>query len=510
MRRNGGGSQRRLIRWLGLAACVGIVLQSSASEPLSGAVITGSSAYTPERLFPAYQALLGRPVDPQIARAILANIESRYLQDGYLKPRLVLRGELLDEGILRIDVFETRLTDVQITGSGGPHETRITRATQSLLADPLLRQGTLSRALEHLRALPGLSVIASTKADPQVPNGVILLLTIRYTPVSARLEWTNLGTEEIGPNFVSTSVTLNSLMGQREQLSLLFTTATQYSNYHGAGITFVTPIADHGTVVTLSGFRSASNPTLTADPIDLAFPHSAAGLQLSQRLADTGREVLQMFVGYDYDDSRIRYQKVDLESDRVSVAQLGLRYEGRVSENPVGGQLSVRKGLNVFGAGVTAINGGSLPANFTVIGGQAVAVVPWNTVLTGRFSLLGQWTDDILPFDERFKIGTDVLARAFKTAEFAGDDGIGAKAEMRARIPPFATRLGEPTVFGYSDYAATWQHNLSAQEHATTVGLGLAWGSRFFDGSVEWAKPVVVSSGGPMDWAVLGKASLSF
>jgi hemolysin activation/secretion protein len=489
---------------------VGFVLQSGASEPLSGAVITGSTAYTPETLFSVYRALLGQQVDVQGARAVLANIESKYIQDGYLKPRVVMRSELLDEGILRVDVFETKLTDVQISGRSGPHQSRVDRTKDELLADPLLRRATIRRALERLRALPGLTVTANTKADPKVANGVILLLTVRYAPLSARVEWTNFGTDEIGPDFISTSVTLNSISGGREQLSLMFVTATQYSNYHGAGVTFSTPVADYGTTLSLSGFRSAADPTLTADPIDLAFPHSAASFQVTQELAETGSQILRAFLGYDYDDSRIRYQKVDLETDRVSVAQSGIRIEGRISDSPFAGQLSVRRGLNVFGAGVTAVNGMSLSSNFTVIGAQAVAVIPWNEVLSSRFSLLGQWSGDILPFDERFKIGTDVLARAFKTAEFAGDAGAGAKAEMRARIPFLSSCLGEPTAFGYSDYGSTWQHNLSSQEHAATVGLGIAWDSQYLSASVEWARPVAVSDGSPMDWAVLGDVTLKF
>jgi hemolysin activation/secretion protein len=485
-------------------------MPSEAAEPLSGAVITGSSAYTPEMLFPMYRDLLGQQIDQRGARALLANIESKYVQDGYLKPRLLLRDELLNEGILRVDVYETQLTDVQISGNSGPNQSYVKRVTERLLATPLLRQGSISRAVAQLRALPGLSVAANTKADPKVPNGVILLLTLTYQPVAARLEWTNFGTDEIGPDFISTSVTFNGLLGAREQLSLLFVTATRYSNYHGAGFTLTTPVADHGTVVTLSGFRSTSDPTLSLIPIDLAFPHNVANLQVTQSVLDTGNQQLRLFLGYDYDDARIRYENIDLESDQVSVAQAGVRFDASGSDTAFAGQLGLRKGLNVFGAGVTAINGDSLPANFTVIGAQAVAAIAWNSVLTSRVTLLGQWTDDILPFEERFKIGTDVLARTFKTAEYAGDDGVGIKAEMRARIPYLATRFGTPSAFGYSDYGTTWQHNLSAREHATTVGLGLAWDSRYLGGTVEWTRPVTVSEGVPMDWTVLGDVVLKF
>jgi hypothetical protein len=38
----------------------------------------------------------------------------------------------------------------------------------------------------------------------------------------------------------------------------------------------------------------------------------------------------------------------------------------------------------------------------------------------------------------------------------------------------------------------------------------MAWESRFLGASIEWAKPVAVSAGSPMDWAALGDVTVRF
>jgi hemolysin activation/secretion protein len=450
----------KLRRLLALVCALGFAVLAHARAPLSGAVITGSTAYTPEGLFPVYRDMLGHDIDPLQARAILSSIESKYVHDGYLRPRLILRDELLSDGILRVDVYESKLTDLQLTGVLGPHRKRIEEVRTRLLAEPLLHRQTISLALRQLRALPGLTIVANTKEDPSTPNGLILTLRVKYSPVSASLEWTNFGTNEIGPNFISASATLNSVFGGREQLNLMYVTAANYSNYHGGGLTFSTPVANHGTSVSVSGFRSASDPSFGDSAIALAFPHDIAGARVTQSLLESERQAVSAYIGYDYDDSSIRYEGIDLETDSLRVLEAGLQVAGRISELPYAAGLGVRRGLNAFGAGVSAINGTSLPSIYTVVIGKSILVVPLNSIFSSRLSLLGQWTGDVLPYEERFKIGSDLLARAFRTAEFAGDDGLGVKAELHVRLPsPFA-RYGTPTLFGYSDYGEAWQHNL--------------------------------------------------
>jgi hemolysin activation/secretion protein len=500
----------RGLKRLGALALLVFVTQTQCRELLTGTVITGSTAYTPEALFPLYRESLGHEIDAATMRVIVTNIESKYLHDGYFRPLLVIREDLLALGILRVDVYEARVTDLRVNGDAGPHQSRVSRLTGELLAQPLLRQQTIPQALKALRALPGLTVDASTHADLSVSNGVVLSLQLRYRPISARIEWTNWGTSQLGPDFLSTTLTANGLFGGREQLSVLLVTATNFGNYHGAGASFATELNQGGTTVSVTGFHSASQPSFSSEPIDLAYPHDVGGLRLTQPLLDRDRQSLRAYLGVDYNDSLIQYQGVDLQSDRLRVAFLGAQVEGRLAQVPYGAALGIRRGINGLGSGIVAIDGSTLATNYTVATGETAILVPLNGVLTTRLSLLGQWSADVLPYEERFKIGSDALARAFKTAEFAGDSGVGMKAELRARIGGIPARFGAPSAFTYADYGQVWQRDLSIEQHAATAGFGFRWEADYVAGSLELAKPVAVSPYAPHGWSVLGDLSVQY
>jgi hemolysin activation/secretion protein len=499
-----------LLAGLVAAALLGFCRPAHSREPLTGAVITGSSAYSQEALFPMYRDSLGRQIDSRTTRVILTKIESRYLRDGYVKPLLIVHDEPLTEGILRVDVYEARITGVRLSGDAGPHQQRVARVAQELQSQTPLKQTAIPLGLKTLRTLPGLALEASTRADSTVRNGVILLLRLHYRPLSAEVAWSNWGTSEIGPNFVSTTLSANGLLGGREQLSVLLISAMDFSNYHGAGATLAAPLNERGTSLAVTAFHSAAQPNFSSLPVDLAYPHDLGNLQLNQALLDNGRESLRMYMGIDYDDSLIQYQGVDLQSDRLRVGFLGLQSDGRFAGMSYGSALGVRRGINGLGSGSVAIDGTTLATNYTVATGQSVVVVPLSSIFSTRLTFLGQWSADVLPYEERFKIGTEVLARAFRTAEFAGDSGVGMKAELRSRVPGVPARLGVPSIFAYSDYGEVWQRDLAIEQHAAIAGLGVRWDSNHVTGTLELAKPVAASANAPNEWSVLGDLTVAY
>jgi hemolysin activation/secretion protein len=227
-------------------------------------------------------------------------------------------------------------------------------------------------------------------------------------------------------------------------------------------------------------------------------------------LLDNGHESLRTYMGIDYDDSLIQYQGVDLQSDRLRVGFLGLQSDGRVAGISYGSALGIRRGINGLGSGVVAIDGTTLATNYTVATGQSVVVVPLSSVFSTRLTFLGQWCANVLPYEERFKIGTEVLARAFRTAEFAGDSGVGMRAELRARVPGLPVRFGAPSLFAYSDYGEVWQRDLSIEQHAATAGFGLRWDSNHITGSLELAKAVAASANASNAWSVLGDLTVAY
>ena len=82
-------------------------------------MIDGVTAYSPVALFPVYRGQLGQPISSESARHIVAEIEAMYMRDGYSRPEFRLQNDLVGSGVLQIEVFEARLSGIEVEGNAG-------------------------------------------------------------------------------------------------------------------------------------------------------------------------------------------------------------------------------------------------------------------------------------------------------------------------------------------------------------------------------------------------------
>ena len=136
--------------------------------------------------------------------------------------------------------------------------------------------------------------------------------------------------------------------------------------------------------------------------------------------------------------------------------------------------LQVRHGLNAFW--MTKL--------------QFTELVHFAPSWTVRLEAFGQQSAYVLPDRERYKIGGERLGRDFEVTEMAGDQGLGAKAELRREMPSAAAMVGKTSVYGFYDFAAAWKQDLPGRESAATAGLGVAVEYWRLSGSIEIAKPL--------------------
>jgi hemolysin activation/secretion protein len=496
---------------LALAAVMVCSSHLSNAATLDGTVIVGSQVYSPAALFPAYRDVLGRSADSANARAVLASIESLYVHDGYFKPQLVVRDDLLHQGILRIDVYEAQLTDVKVSGNAGPYRGELDRVVGGLRKSAPLRRAAIPAALKKLRALPGLTVTATTRADATIRNGVVLALGLTYRPLAVTAHYTNRGLGSIGPNFLSAALVENGLLGQAEQFGVLITSGFQYSEYHGGGAFLDLPLDRYGTSLSLSAFHSNSQPTLFGSDVGLRLPHDVGNVRFSQVVADLEHGTLTAHAGLDYDDTMVQFEGANLESDRLRVAVVGLDAAGVAgTSTPYSVALQFRRGLDALGSGVSYIDGTVLPADYSIARLDAALVVPLGSLMSARLNFEGQLTGDVVPYEERFKIGTEALGRAFNTAVIAGDSGAGIKGQVVLPVQGLGSWFGKPSVYGYADYGTAWLHDLNIQQYATTVGSGLALDYRQVSGSLELGKPVGFSASLPHGFTLLADVTARF
>jgi hemolysin activation/secretion protein len=485
--------------------------QAGESAPFASAVIRGSSAYAPVDLFPAYRDQLGNIIDAKSAREVIAGIEAMYARDGYLKPRIQVWDDLLPEGILRVDVHEVWVVDAVVQGDAGPYAERVKQAAQQLMTELPLRSRSIPDALQSLRGLPGLDLAANVAEQPGAEGGIVLKLRAAYRPLNVTMQWSNRGTEEVGPNFYSVQVVENNLLHARERIGAFFSTAAPTSEYHMVGGFAEVPVGTLDTQLSLSGFHSNSQPTLGGTQYDLFYPQDSISLSVSHWFVNRDRFALSAGFGADYTDTRIIFEGLEMESDQLRVAQMNLRLQGMVGEaGAYTLSLRWRRGLDAFGSGIVFYDGSTLDPAYDVGALDFAYTAPIGSSLRWSLGLVGQMSSRELPFVEQFKVGGMQLGRGLRAAMLAGESGAGAKFELSyhfRNVPPW---LGTTSVFGYSDHGTVWQRGVPDSQYLGTAGVGLqtelAWGRL----AAEIGKPVTFSGSKPAGTSSFVEAQIRF
>jgi hemolysin activation/secretion protein len=465
----------------------------AVDEPtLNATAIDGSSAYTPAQLFAAYREHLGRPINTAHAQAILAQLEALYLRDGYSRPEFHLDDHLAAAGILRIEVFEAQITRVQFTGEAGPYAARLEELAGDLSLRVPLRTGDLQAALQAMRELPGLTVRATTRRDESRRNAYALTVATQYKPFDATIQLSNRGTREIGPMFAFSQVVANSLFGWRERLGMFASAATDRDEYHGGGLFFDVPVSEAGTHLTTTALKTTSNPTETPDRDD-RYDRERMSLRAAGTLDSIAATKFGWSTSFDWDDLEITRDDTRLRTEQLRVVELGGRVTGRAgaaSQYSLG--LQVRHGLDAFGSTLRALDIVDDPRrkDFWMTKLQFTELVRFAQSWTVRIDAFGQQSAYVLPDGERYKIGGERLGRGFEVTEIAGDQGLGAKAELRREMSAAAAVVAKTSVYGFYDFAAAWKQDLPGRESAATAGLGFAVEYWRLSGFIEIAKPL--------------------
>ena len=107
-----------------------------------------------------------------------------------------------------------------------------------------------------------------------------------------------------------------------------------------------------------------------------------------------------------------------------------------------------------------------------------------------RLDAVGQHSAYVLPDVERYTIGGERLGRGFEVTELSGDQGVGAKAELRRELSSAAAVVGKTSLYGFYDFAAAWKQDQPGRESAAIAGTGFAMDYWRLSGSIEVAKPL--------------------
>jgi hemolysin activation/secretion protein len=465
----------------------------AATPNLVSVVIRGSSVYDAPELYAVYREQLGKPINQEGARAIVAALAAKYERDGYSRPQLKVDAGLLAAGVLRVDVLEPRISTVRISGDPGPHLARLETLGSQLSTDGPVKQSGMQTTLRQMRALPGLTVSATTAHDEEAPNVYRLDVDTEFERVGGAVRISNRGTDEAGPNFVLGQVVANGLLGGQTNLGVMFGAATDYEEYHGLGLLANVGLGSAGARMAFSGFRSRSDPHEPVVDRDDRYLRDRLTAGFARPIPSFERATLTLSTGLDLDDLEITRSGERLRDERLRLLKLGSNWSWRSGAAvQYVATADFVKGLDALGSGLSAADLAIDPrsADFALTRLSFTRLARFGERWSMRVDALGQQTAYVLPYGERFKIGGERLGRGFEVAEIAGDQGLGAKLEGRSRLLEAPASLGRASIYGFYDLGAAWKQDAGGRESAATAGFGFATQSDRFTATLEVAQPL--------------------
>jgi hemolysin activation/secretion protein len=290
--------------------------------------------------------------------------------------------------------------------------------------------------------------------------------------------------------FASGQLIANDAFGLSERAGLLFAAATDEEEFAGAGAFFDAPISKEGAHFTASGFSSRSDPTEEIDRDD-RYDRDRYALRFVQPVQASDAAKLAVSAGFDFDDLDLSRNGERLRSEKLRILEVGVRRNGAfTAQTPYMYAIQARKGLQSFGAELDArdlaIDRRRL--DFTLVRLQFTQLYRFQDQWSLRLDALAQQSAYVLPDAERYKIGGERLGRGFEMTEIAGDQGAGAKLELRRTLR--TELLTHASLYGFYDVGAVWKQDGGERESASSAGLGFALDFGRFGGFIELAKPL--------------------
>ncbi len=467
--------------------------QETRAPILTATVIRGAHAYTAIELLPTYQQHLGQPLSNPTVETIAASIRAKYAADGYAAPDLQLDAAQLSLGVLGIEVFEARITQLKVTGDLGPYTHHIDRLRTELVAMRPLNTATLQTALRRVRELPGLKVTIGTDRDPVIRNAFAVSLGATFDANDTSVRFTNRGTREVGRSFFIGQTAANGLFGLDLKAGAVVGLAETPREFRGGGLFIDTPLFASDARASLLAFRSLSDPTEKTGDAEVEYVHNRVSWIVGTPWRRVGKIELKSSGGVELDDLFIELRGSQAQADRERIASATTQMLWSASPTlQYFVAAGMRVGIDAFGAGMQsqlAVEPGR-DDDFLLGTLQIVQLTRFASVWQARVDVLGQYSNDGLADRERFKIGGDHLGRGFEVPAISGDRGVGAKAELRRDLPTLTSSAGAVSSYAYYDFGAAWRNPHGNRESAASAGVGLSLHGKWANASIEFARPL--------------------
>ncbi len=475
-----------------LALSLASLSASAQTQPTGAVLFEGVTAFGPEQLLPLYANLLGKTADSHQQSRLRAGTRDYYLRQGYLAPAVTVNVHPDSESILVVQVDEPQIAEIRVTGGVSRKRTTVRERSKPLLTRSPVSTTDIDRFSRALEQTTGVGLKTNVE---EISAGRYRITYMIAPRIRGELTYSAEGSQRLGQHLAGGSVSVYGPgAGLREvYVSGLHTLESAGYRNIGTGLSFSASGRD-----TFYADISASRAVPQDDNTSPSRVYRRVWSRLKWRhdVIDSGTLSLALDGSVtlrDYTRSRGDETEID---EKLRMATVGaLAYiKGKNSTSRVG--VSGRTGIDALGADRRGSRANdAIDVAFQLFDARYTL---WHG-LPAEFSLKldieGQYSDDNLPYSQRFSVGNGRLARAYEPGEFSGDSGIGTKLELRRGFNNDRWIPGARWVpYVYYSIATARENEIRESHSGAASGLGLRLLTGSVSAYIELGKPLTSES----------------
>ncbi|MBW4424284.1 MAG: ShlB/FhaC/HecB family hemolysin secretion/activation protein [Nostoc desertorum CM1-VF14] len=470
--------------------------------------VVGSTVFSPEELALATAEFTKRPISLTEVYQARSKITDLYVQKGYITSGAYIPPQTIQSGVVKIQVVEGKLEDIQITGNRRLNANYVRSRLAIATSAPLNRQ----RLLEALQLLQLNPLIQNVSAELSAGSrSGVSLLEVKISEAktfSSQIVLDNGRSPSVGSFRRGLRLNEANLLGFGDALSLGYTN-TDGSNSFDASYTL--PLNPRNGTLTLNYGTTSSNviePDFTFLDIESASRYYeltfrqpivetptqefALGLTASRRESDVSWKLQREF---GTSPSILSPGSDEQGRTRVSALRFFQEWTSRNSREVIALRSQFNLGLDVLNPTINQIDPDSRFFSWQGQAQWARLLAPETLLLLRLNTQLASTT--LLPI-EQIGLGGQDSVRGYRQDYLLTDNGTFVSAEVQVpilRLPQIDSTL---QVIPFVDFGVGW--NSSGRENPenpapntlAAVGLGLRWsqGDRFTV-RLDWGIPLV-------------------
>ena len=488
--------------------------------------VVGNSQLAPADIDAALTGFTGKRRDFTTLQQAMDALERSYHDRGFKLTTVRLAEQELKQGVVRLDVVETKIGKVIVSGNQQFDEANIRRSLPVLVPGTPPNMDAVSASLKRANEHPSkkLTLKLSSGDTENVVDAMVDVAETRPWGVSFDLD--NAGQPQTGETNARLGFQHNNVLGLDHALSLQFaTTLEKPSQVLVYGGSYRIPFYDSGDLVELYGnYSDVDSGSVQSGLLKFGITGkgTAWGARYNKRLGSHKDSEARLSVGLDvkHFKSAVLLAGADFGSEIV-VRPLSLTFTNQWDVSK--GQLNASVSFNQNIAG--ASNGGpedfaknrlNATDSFRLLRYSLAYSQPFDSGSQVRLVLNGQHTNDALISGEQFGAGGASSVRGFAERVAANDVGATLNAEWYS--PNFCT-LGSGMnclVVAFYDTAYLQRNKALPGELNDSVISSLGLGMRFSLGTAsalqfDWGHVVRSPDAGSQDSNRLHvRASLSY